>query len=361
MITYEDVSKLLHLYQLKNKKNFPLAKKINGVLHNKRVDRTIRELSQLFTVQLEAVSTNKKNKYLVIICLCLFLRGNEYCDVARALKDCDLEMNFYGGMRIFASGKDSSFHVPYRIKNSFVNEYQFIHYFYNSSDYCREHSDIYNALLVLKEISYEKLDNVLFIDKSNVLLFLNYGLCEIELSNEFIQKLFISSDPLKNNYGLYYVVYKLNSILKSKSNEDSELKGELKKIETYVRNLDELKRVELFLNYILFQNDVYAAIAVLLFDDSCISYLENAILKSKKVSSIRSLVVIGLAIGQYCKKISAKNLRVLYDALIKRIGQFAEEDSTFIIFSNVKEQENFVKMCSYLSFSLRHKLKIALD
>ena len=45
MITCEDISKLLHLYQFKNKKNFPLAKKINGVLHNKKVDRTIRELS----------------------------------------------------------------------------------------------------------------------------------------------------------------------------------------------------------------------------------------------------------------------------------------------------------------------------
>lgn len=363
MITCEDISKLLRLYQFKNKRNFPLAKKINGVLHNKKVDRTICELSQLFTAQLEVVSNNKRNKYLVIVCLCLLLRGDEYRVVARALKDCGLEMNFYGGMRILASGKDSGFHVPYIIKNPFANEYQFIHYFYNNSDCCREYSDIYNALLILKEISYEKLENVLFMDKSNALLFLNYGSCEIELSNEFIQKLFISSDPLKNNYGLYYVVYKINSILKFKNDEDSnsELKAELKKIETYVMSLDKVKRVELLLNYVLFQNDIYIAIAVLLFDDSCISYLENAILKSKKVSSIRSLVAIGLAIGQCCKTINAKNLRLLYDALIKRIVQSAEENNTCMIFSNVKEQENFVKMCSYLSLNLRHKLQRALE
>ena len=126
-------------------------------------------------------------------------------------------------------------------------------------------------------------------------------------------------------------------------------------------SLDKVKRVELLLNYVLFQNDIYIAIAVLLFDDSCISYLENAILKSKKVSSIRSLVAIGLAIGQCCKTINAKNLRFLYDALIKRIVQSAEENNTCMIFSNVKEQENFVKMCSYLSLNLRHKLQRALE
>lgn len=362
MITCEDISKLLRLYQFKNKRNFPLAKKINGVLHNKKVDRTICELSQLFTAQLEVVSNNKRNKYLVIVCLCLLLRGDEYRVVARTLKDCGLEMNFYGGMRILASGKDSGFHVPYIIKNPFANEYQFIHYFYNNSDCCREYSDIYNALLILKEISYEKLENVLFMDKSNALLFLNYGSCEIELSNEFIQKLFNSSDPLKNNYGLYYMTHKLNFIYQHVNDEHFyyEVELELEKNKNYIKNIDEHKRVELLLNYTLSQTNIYPTVVTWLFDASCVSYLESEILKSKKIDNIRDLIAIGLAIGKNCKKINAKSLKVLYDAIIKRIIRLVENGEC-VFFCSLEEQVNFIKMCKCFPYRLRYKLRRSLE
>lgn len=376
--TVKALSQILddHLNERTNRSDVKI--KINSILHNKKTDTVICELS-------DYISTlpGKEKNIITLIIIMAALRRNldEFSKVKEAIIHHQLIGHLYGGLHTLLTGQSERLSLKVELNDLFFeNKYEYITRFVDFNYW--EYIEVFQAAKVLSVTDSQKFDQLALVDKTKLIL-LNMASHHLDIvpSTWLILKLIEDDNELYQNLGFHFLVRsitkcvsdfeyiqnsKRNGLICGKKLRDvrNEMGQGLKECIENLGNCKKKTQASLLTNYLLVHQNAYPigfARVLMYYDlqeEFAYQISQTGKIKTlKDVSFITSLVSRTPAINDSKKRVSKNKL---YKAITTVLTSFVEERKG--IYGWDEQQGNYFKdICKLLPKSYIRKFRILLS
>ena len=244
------------------------ARRINAILHNKRVPTVFQELA----AYCGTLAGQDKNKAAAIVTLALLRRDLEAMQAVQdAIQAAGLEGALYGGLLKLLSGKSGQFSIRVRLDNGrYANQYEFIAHFWSPS-YWRM-AELFQAARVLHTVAPSRFEQLALKDRTDwLLLHMASGQLPIQPSKDMLDGLARDGRELRQNIGFYFATREVSQYLrkmgqtdygsgqpqKARRKENAAIKRALDTCRPYLEACDARGQAALLLNFLLVNRQSY--------------------------------------------------------------------------------------------------------
>jgi len=364
----DTVSRLSHIlndYINEKIKSWDAKRKINGILHNKKIATVVSELQDYVS----NLSGKEKNITTLIVIMALIRRGlDNISELKNAILKEELGGCLYGGLFTLFTGNSSYLSLTIKLNDSsYGNKYEFLTRFsdFGYWDYIK----VFEAEKLLSLIEPHLFEKLALLDKTKLLL-LNMASHHlgIEPSENLIKKLLIDEDELKQNMGFYFVTRQISMYLmeikdmkRSKINEsyrgktynelENLVKLGIKRCYDLMEGCDNKSKVSLITNFLLTHQDAYPiAFARQMVGSELQNEFAYQIKNSGKLRSLKEVAFITNLIKN-TPAVNENNRRIskvqLYESVEEIIINFIAEEKGIHIWG--EQESNYMKqICQQL-------------
>ncbi|MCK9217576.1 MAG: hypothetical protein M0P77_06620 [Firmicutes bacterium] len=364
----DTVSRLSHIVNdhINEKiKSQDAKRKINGILHNKKIATVVSELQKYVS----KLSGKEKNIAILIVTMALIRRDlDDITKLKNAILKEELGGCLYGGLFTLFTGNSSYLSLTIKLNDSsYGNKYEFLTRFSDFGYW--DYIEVFEAAKLLSLIEPHLFEKLALLDKTKLLLLnmVSHHL-GIEPSESLIKKLLMDEDELKQNIGFYFITRQISMYLMEikdmKRREINEsyrgktfnelekfIKLDIKRCYDLIEGCDNKSKVSLITNFLLTHQDAYPiAFARQMVDSELQNEFAYQIKNSGKLRSLKEVAFITNLIKN-TPAANGDNRRIskvqLYEAVAVVIISFIDEEKGIHIWGG--QESNYMKqICQQL-------------